>query len=355
MKVAIGSQIMEGPWGGGNLFTINLKNYLENNHIEVVNQLTDPNIDIILLTEPRIESATSTITILEALFYKKFVNKSVRIIHRINECDERKNTNFVNRKMFKISQNADFTIFVSSWIQKIYVEMGLNTEKSKVILSGSDTKVFNNTDKKQWDGKSRLKIVTHHWGNNWNKGFDVYSYIDSVLSEKEFNDKFSFTYIGNLPKNFEFKNTNYIQPLSGHKLSTELKKYDLYVTGSLNEPSGNHQIEASLCGLPVMFINSGGIPEYQNNYGIEYSLENITEKLETIYQNYSEYFIRNKNFNFDSVSMCKKYHDTFSSLYEKNQIEKKGIYLLTYRLLIKLKFIKFIKKLTAKIIYQLRK
>ena len=68
MKVAIGSQIMEGPWV--KLITINLKNYLENNHIEVVNQLTDSNIDIILLTEPRIESATSTITILEALFIK---------------------------------------------------------------------------------------------------------------------------------------------------------------------------------------------------------------------------------------------------------------------------------------------
>ena len=117
----------------------------------------------------------------------------------------------------------------------------------------------------------------------------------------------------------------------------------MYVTGSLNEPSGNHQIEASLCGLPVMFINSGGIPEYQNNYGIEYSLENITEKLETIYQNYSEYFIRNKNFNFDSVSMCKKYHDTFHHCMRKTKLKKKGIYLLTYRLLIKLKFIKFIK------------
>ena len=37
-------------------------------------------------------------------------------------------------------------IFVSSWIQKIYAEMGLNTEKSKVIY-WLDTKVFNNSDK----------------------------------------------------------------------------------------------------------------------------------------------------------------------------------------------------------------
>ena len=37
MKVSIGTKIKEGPWGGGNLFAINLKNYLESNGIEVVN------------------------------------------------------------------------------------------------------------------------------------------------------------------------------------------------------------------------------------------------------------------------------------------------------------------------------
>ena len=28
MKISIGSKIFDGPWGGGNLFVINLKNYL---------------------------------------------------------------------------------------------------------------------------------------------------------------------------------------------------------------------------------------------------------------------------------------------------------------------------------------
>ena len=29
MKISIGTNIKDGPWGGGNLFAINLKNYLE--------------------------------------------------------------------------------------------------------------------------------------------------------------------------------------------------------------------------------------------------------------------------------------------------------------------------------------
>ena len=34
MKISIGTRIKDGPWGGGNLFAINLKNYLiSKNHI----------------------------------------------------------------------------------------------------------------------------------------------------------------------------------------------------------------------------------------------------------------------------------------------------------------------------------
>ena len=46
MKICIGTNIKDGPWGGGNLFAINLRDYLiENNH-EVVTNLNDDDIDI---------------------------------------------------------------------------------------------------------------------------------------------------------------------------------------------------------------------------------------------------------------------------------------------------------------------
>ena len=71
-------------------------------------------------------------------------------------------------------------------------------------------------------------------------------------------------------KNFKFKNAKVISPLSGESLATELKKYDGYITGSINEPSGNHHIEAALCGLPILYLESGGIPEYANGYGLSF-------------------------------------------------------------------------------------
>ena len=355
MKVAIGSHIIEGPWGGGNLFSLNLKNYLKEQEISVCHNLASNEIDIILLTEPRIESSTSSITLFESLMYKKFVNKNVKIVHRINECDERKNTNYVNKKMLSISKNVDFTIFVSNWIYELYNNQGFSKENYKVILSGSDSKIFNNTDKNIWNGSRKLRIVTHHWGNNWNKGFEIYSLLDNLLQDEQFSQKFQFTYIGNTPKNFTFNNSKLIQPISGSKLATELKQHDLYITGSLNEPSGNHQIEASLCGLPVLYINSGGIPEYQEEYGTEFNIDNIEEVLENVYGNYSFYYKKNKPFPFEAELMSRDYLTIFKSIYKTRKSKKVSIYLYFYKFLNAIKFLKIIKIISAKIIYHLRK
>ena len=40
------------------------------------------------------------------------------VVHRINECDERKNTDYVNKSLIKANKVADHTVFVSSWLKK---------------------------------------------------------------------------------------------------------------------------------------------------------------------------------------------------------------------------------------------
>ena len=90
MKISIGTKIKEGPWGGGNLFAINLKNYLEKSGHIVISDLMEDDIDVIILTEPRKTSESSAFTDQDVLKYKKYVNKKSLVIHRINECDERK-------------------------------------------------------------------------------------------------------------------------------------------------------------------------------------------------------------------------------------------------------------------------
>ena len=311
MKISIGTNIKDGPWGGGNLFAINLRDYLIKEGHEVTHNLTDDDIDVILITEPRKSSESSAYTHVDVKKYIDYVNKEALVVHRINECDERKNTNFVNKYLINVNQIADQTIFVSNWLKQLYESQGINLSNNNVVMAGANSSIFNNLDFEQWQKGEKIKIVTHHWGANWNKGFDSYVIIDNLIGEKKWKDRIEFTYIGNLPNKFFFKNVKVVSPLSGQDLAEEIKKNNLYLTGSINEPSGNHHIEAAQCGLPLLYIDSGGIPEYCHTFGIMYNLKNLEEKLEEIIITYKDFDKSMKSYPFSSDVMCEDYLELF--------------------------------------------
>ena len=319
MKISIGTNIKEGPWGGGNLFAINLKEFLILNGHSVVNNLHDNDIDIILITEPRKTSESSAFTHLDVKDYVNFVNKESLIVHRLNECDERKGTNFVNKYLIEANKVSDCTIFVSTWLKNLYLNQGINKKNNNVILAGANQEIFNSKGKVSFKKDEKLKIVTHHWGANWNKGFSIYEKIDNLLFDKNWNEKIEFTYIGNLPNKFKFKNSNYVKPLSGEILSNELKKNHVYLTGSLNEPSGNHHIEGAQCGLPVMYIDSGGVKEYCKDYGVEYTQENLEEKIDYVLKNYNNLSSKMKDYPFNSNVMNNEYLKLFNKMMENKE------------------------------------
>ena len=317
MKISIGTNIKEGPWGGGNLFAINLKNFLIKNGHQVVHNLDDDDVDLILITEPRKTSESSAFTHLDVKNYINFVKEDAIVVHRINECDERKNTNFVNKYMIEANKISDYTVFVSSWLKDLYTNQGMDHENKIVILAGADKKIFNSKEKSKWNSIEPLNLVTHHWGANINKGFDVYKKLDQLIGNETWNKKINFTYIGNLPKNFNFKNAIHLNPLSGNELASEIKKNHVYITGSLNEPSGNHHIEGAQCGLPIMYINSGGIDEYCKGFGVDYDIDNLERKVNYVLQNYTTLESNMTNYPHDAEKMCNDFLNLFENLIEK--------------------------------------
>ncbi len=319
MKISIGSKIVQGPWGGGNLFAINLSNYLKSRGHEVFYDLSDPNLDLILLTDPRSRSeSSSTFNHIEIEKYKLLVNPNVSVVQRINECDERKNTENINSFYLDASKVADHVIFVSKWLRNIYIEIGMEESKTSVILAGANKEIFNNSDMNKWDKKSKLKILTHHWSSHENKGFEIYKYIDDMMNEPDWKDKISFTYIGNSNNNYTFNNSQIINPLAGLELSDEIKKHHLYITASINEPSGNHHIEAAQCGLPILYKESGGIPEYCRDYGLGFD-NNFEDKLNEIINNYDAYYKKLKKYPFNADRMCDEFFSIFENVIDEKQ------------------------------------
>jgi hypothetical protein len=321
MKISLNSKFFITPYGGGMQFANYIKKFLEDKGNTVINHLNDNDIDIILHINPfPFLMKSSVFSFFDAYAYKLKHPKTV-IVHRINECDERKGTTYMNHLQIKTARYSDFIVFISSWLQMLYEKMGMKLNANyKVILNGADETIFHLNEKPKNNITGKMKIVTHHWGGGYFKGHDIYQKLDNMLEDHELMENFEFTYIGNLPENVNYKNSKIIKPINGKALSDELKKHDLYLTASRNEPAGMHHIEGALCGLPILYINSGALPEYCSGYGICFEENNFKEKLLQMRNEFRFYENEIKKYNLTALKMSEDYLNLFLLLY-KNKNE----------------------------------
>jgi hypothetical protein len=256
MKVAINTFPRNGPWGGGNRFVESIVSGLSERGDCAVFDLLSDDIDIIMIVDPRIRNPQVSFSVGDVIKYIDNHPKVV-VVHRINECDERKNTLTMNARLRLTNSVADHTIFVASWLKDLNV--WVHKSSSSVILNGASEIEFPRNSASLWDGLKPLRLVTHHWGANELKGWDVYSQIDKMLSLPKWKNKIKLCYIGNKPSKLFTENIDILEPLTGISLSTQLASHHAYITASQNEPAGMHHIEGAVIGLPLVYRNSGGI------------------------------------------------------------------------------------------------
>lgn len=316
MKVAIGYHLIDGPWGGGNQFARSLAEALEKAGHEVRFALADRDIDLILMTDPRGRSPTVSFHAGSIIRYLLAVNPGALVVHRINECDERKNTRHMNRLLRQANYVVDHTVFIASWLQDLAVWRREST--SSVILNGADTRIFNTKAHRAWDGAEPFRIVTHHWGGNRMKGFDVYERLDRLMGEPEWQGRVEFTYVGNLPDGVEFAHARHLAPLSGTALAEELASHHAYVTGSMNEPAGMHHIEGALCGLPLIYRRSGALPEYCKGFGLPFDeAEEVPNLIRTTMDDYAKFAAAMPAYGNTAERMCEAYIALFEDLFAR--------------------------------------
>ncbi|MDD5063415.1 MAG: glycosyltransferase [Phycisphaerae bacterium] len=287
-----------------------LKAFLENKGVTVINHLDDDDIDIILHVNITFTSAYS----FYAAYLYKLDHPDTIIVHRMNDSGMHRSNALMSRSMITCCGYSDYLVYISEWLQNLMQPKSSAAKPSIVIYNGADAAIFNQSHHKEWDKKSKLKIVTHHWSSNYLKGHEIYKHLDELLDEKPFQEKYEFTYIGNYPKGLQYKNTQLIPPLNKLELAAALKKHDVYLTGARDEAAGMHHIEAALCGLPILYVNSGGIPEYCREYGIEVSKENLRQALLQIYRDYDRYYNKMKSYANTASAMSENYLKLFEEL-----------------------------------------
>jgi hypothetical protein len=319
MKVAIGHVLQDGPYGGGNSFVSNLAAALTAAGHEVVFDLASDDIDIIVMTDPRSRSPNVAFAAGKILRYQSRRNPKAIVIHRINECDERKDTRRMNGRLRLANHCADHTVYVGSWLRDLPLRRARKPAPEGVILNGANAQLYNADGHVPWNGHEPLKLVTHHWGYHWRKGFDVYQRLDQMLATPTWRDRFTFTYIGNLPAGFRFGNARYMPPMSGEPLAAALRTHHAYVTASINEPGSNHQNEGAMCGLPLLYRDSGCLPEYCDGFGVLFHDDRIEPALESMLENYDNYAARIAAYPYRADRMTREYIELFERLLDKRE------------------------------------
>lgn len=298
MKIYFNRVIRRSPWGGGAHFVSAMADYFNDHGHTVVNSLYEEP-DVIFMIDPRWEDGGSDA---HMLFDYKQQNPNVMIIHRINECDKRKGTNEIDELIIRSNVIADKTVFISSWLKDYFAEKGLDPKNTSVITNGCRQDFYHKSVKKI---SNPVKIVTHHWSDNYMKGFDVYQFLDQFSSL----NNLEFTYIGRWNSSIPRSNTKLIAPLYGEALGDELRKHHVYVTASRWEPCGMHHIEGASCGLPVLFhADGGGINEICKNHGIEFNdSQTLINGLERIISNYDVFVSQINNESLSMERCCRQY------------------------------------------------
>lgn len=243
MKIHILYEIRDGPWGGGNQFLKALRdNWRKKN--KYADTISDA--DVILLNSHHIPYLNLYTQI------KKTGNNKI-IIHRIDGPVSlvRGHGEEIDRLIYFFNYLvSDGTIFQSEWSKNKNYKLGYkNNQFEMIILNAPNQNIFYSQGTQE--KKEKVKIIASSWSNNLRKGFKIYQYLDKNL---DFS-RYEMTFVGNTP--IKFTNIKHVPPISSDQLAVLLRKHDIYITASTNEPCSNSLIEALHCGLPAVYIRQG--------------------------------------------------------------------------------------------------
>ncbi len=273
MKIFINFEPKNGPWGGGNQFIKALKNQFLKEGI-----YTDKpaEADVILFnSHHNLDEVVDLKTKYPNKLFLHRIDGPIQIVREVNDG--------VDAQIFEANNRiADITIFQSYWSFKQTIMLGFIPKNPNIISNASNPDIFNISERINYDGSSKFKIISTSWSSNPKKGGSVYKWLDDNLDFTQYE----YTFLGNTDQNFT--NIKKLDPLDSSGVASLLKESDIFITASKDDPCSNSLIEALSCGLPAIYAESGGHPEIVKAAGLGfYDQKEIIENLLNIKKNYT--------------------------------------------------------------------
>ena len=310
--VAINMRPVRGPWGGSSPFVSQMAALLRQRGWRVQFNL-DGRVDAVIVIDPREDLPYKSFGMRELAAFKQKHPQTV-VVHRVNECDARKKTDFMDRLLADANQMADHTVFISEWLQEHHAQRWFDTTRPhSVVYNGADARVFHPVGCARHDPGAPMRIVTHHWSDNPMKGFDFYDAVDKLIHAGKLNG-FEFWVIGRWPEEIVWKAARTFPATRGEPLARLLRQCHLYLTATRWEPCGMHHVEGAQCGTPLVYhLDGGGVVEAGEKYGVGFR-DDVATALNEARDNFAA--LRRKLFAAipSGDRMCLQYAETIQGL-----------------------------------------
>lgn len=264
------------PYGGGNQFLLALRREFRERLFRVENNTISRTTRACLFNSFNFD--------FERL--RKLRRTGCRMVHRVDGPVGvyRGMDDGTDQRISQINQElADATVFQSNYSLNKHIEMGLCFKLPTVIMNTVDPSIFHPHGRTPFSRQQKIRLISTTWSDNPHKGTGTYQWLDEHLNWK----RFEYTFVGR--SSIQFRNIRHIQAIPSERLAALLRQHDIFITASRNDPCSNALTEALACGLPAIFLNSGGHPEIVGEAGLSFSSgEEIPSLLDQLVKEYGE-------------------------------------------------------------------
>jgi glycosyltransferase involved in cell wall biosynthesis len=268
--VAVFHEFEPPPAGGGHQFLRALVGELERRGVAVENN--------------RISRGTSACLVNSFNFdfarLRRFARDDCRMVHRVDGpigtyrgfddgTDER--IAAINAEL------ADATVLQSRYSLAKHAELGFALRDPVVIQNTVDPAIFHPSEQRDTLAGWPVRVIASSWSQNPRKGGDVLAWLDRNLDPS----RFALTFVGQSPQPFE--RIRHVGPVDSNGVARLLREHDVYLAASRDDPCSNALLEALACGLPAVYLDSGGHSELVGAGGLPFaSSEEVPGVLERL-------------------------------------------------------------------------
>jgi glycosyltransferase involved in cell wall biosynthesis len=196
---------------------------------------------------------------------RRFARDDVRMVHRVDGPIGvyRGFDDGTDRRIAALNVDlAHASVLQSQWSLAKHRELDLDLRDPVVILNAPDPALFHPPPVREPLGSRKVRVITTSWSDNPRKGADVLQWLDRHVD----HDQFELTLAGRTQEHF--RRISVVGPLDSAGVADLLRRQDVYLAPSIDDPCSNALLEALACGLPAAFRRSGGHPELVRDAGL---------------------------------------------------------------------------------------